>query len=454
MIKQQALTDGSGQRTEAGHFPSYSEYHDSSVEWIGRIPSSWDTTRVKYLADYINGYSFSSDQWERNGRKIVRIQNLTGTDSDYNRYSGQLPSRYLAEPGDLLISWSASLGIHRWNGDEKAWVNQHIYKVIPNRRIINEGFLYWLGTVFMDELEREMHGSAMQHVTRQKFESLEVPLPPKEQQQTIAVFIRRKAAKIDELIDRKQKLLELLEEKRRALITQRVTGGLDEEVPTQQSDLEWYGEVPAHWDLLELKYCADDVQIGPFGSSLKLEDMSDSGEYKVYGQKNVIEDDFEAGEKWVDQDKFDELSGYEVAAGDVLVTMAGTTGMCAEAPEGVEQGVMDSHLLRVRVDSAILNPTFLAYLINDSVPIRSQMRARGRGATMHGLNTSIIESLVLPVPPMKEQVAICSSLKDKVSRNDSLQMAVKEGEALLEELRAALIRNAVTGKIDVESLSW
>ena len=116
------------------------------------------------------------------------------------------------------------------------------------------------------------------------------------------------------------------------------------------SGVEWIGDIPEHWEIKPIRYLLkpgkDGIRIGPFGSSLKSEFISLSG-YKVYGQENIINNDFTLGWRFINEDKFSELSEYEITPGDVLVTMMGTTGKCKIVPPGIEKGIMDSHLIRM-----------------------------------------------------------------------------------------------------------
>ncbi len=133
------------------------------------------------------------------------------------------------------------------------------------------------------------------------------------------------------------------------------------------SGMTCLGEVPEHWEVSALRRklrTYDGIKIGPFGSQLKLEQMSPSG-YKVYGQANVIARDFSRGTKFVDQEKFNELSACEVLPSDLLVTMMGTSGRCAYVPDDASEGIMDSHLLRLRTDSSI-NVRFASRIIDES----------------------------------------------------------------------------------------
>src|SRR5262245_33924433 len=100
---------------------------------IGAVPSGWRQSRVKYLGSYMNGYPFNPNDWGTEGRPILRIQDLSGSNAEPNRFNGEIDSRYLIRRGDILISWSASLGVYRWPGED-AWLNQHIFKVEVDRK--------------------------------------------------------------------------------------------------------------------------------------------------------------------------------------------------------------------------------------------------------------------------------------------------------------------------------
>jgi hypothetical protein len=114
---------------------------------IDAVPSRWTQSRVKYLGAYINGFPFKPEDWGTIGRPILRIQNLSSHDQEPNRYDGEIPGRYLVRSGDILISWSASLGVYRWTGEE-AWLNQHIFKVALDHARVRDDFFVWLAEWF------------------------------------------------------------------------------------------------------------------------------------------------------------------------------------------------------------------------------------------------------------------------------------------------------------------
>jgi type I restriction enzyme S subunit len=213
------------------------------------------------------------------------------------------------------------------------------------------------------------------------------------------------------------------------------------------SRVEWLGKVPSHWEVYSLRRRlfrqAGSIKIGPFGSALKLEFMVQEG-FKVYGQENVILRDFSRGNKYIDQAKFSELAACEIRPRDIVVTMMGSSGHGAIVPDGIERGIMDSHLLRIRLPDADLHPGFLALLIDEAEYVRNQIGAAGKGAIMHGLNSSIIKNIVLAVPPTNEQSRILAFLEREAARIDALVAKKKRLIELLREKRTALVTRAVT----------
>ena len=217
----------------------------------------------------------------------------------------------------------------------------------------------------------------------------------------------------------------------------------------KESGVAWLGQVPAHWEVSTLRRKLrpyDGIKIGPFGSQLKLEQMSASG-FKVYGQANVIARDFARGTKYVDVKKFDELSACKVQPGDLVITMMGTSGRCARVPETADAGIMDSHLLRLRVDATI-DAGFAALVIDKAPYIKEQISAAGKGSIMHGLNSSMVKDLVLACPPLPEQASAVRFI-DHVDRRIRRYIRAKQRLiALLNEQKQATIHSAVTRGLD------
>lgn len=205
--------------------------------------------------------------------------------------------------------------------------------------------------------------------------------------------------------------------------------------------------LPSHWEVKQVRYIlmegAEGIKIGPFGSALKLEDMVDDG-VKVYGQENVIKKDFSLGKRRITDFKYKEMMVYKVAAQDILITMMGTSGKCEIVPSNAENGIIDSHLLRVRVQSEVIVPEFFKMLLDESPEIAHQIKVQGKGSIMHGLNSGIVKSLLLPIPPIAEQNKILSFLSEETAKIDTLIEKQQQLIKLLKEKRQAVISHAVT----------
>jgi type I restriction enzyme S subunit len=170
------------------------------------------------------------------------------------------------------------------------------------------------------------------------------------------------------------------------------------------------------------------IKIGPFGSQLKKEDLSDEG-FKVYGQENVITGDFTSGDRYVNNRKFSALKSCELFPGDLIVSMMGTIGKSAIFPADVPRGIMDSHLLRVQIDNHIADSKFIVKLMASDDIVGRQFTKLSHGSIMSGLSSGIVKKILLPIPPLSAQRRIAEIL-------DATDEAIQKTEALIEKLKA------------------
>ena len=162
--------------------------------------------RLGDIATYINGYPFKPSEWSDVGSPIIRIQDLTGNSYQTNRYNGVYSSKYEINNGDVLISWSASLGVYVWHG-EKALLNQHIFKVVFDKTEISKKFFVYQVENILGKAASEAHGATMKHLTKPVFDALPFYLPPMEEQKKIAAVLD----KVSDLIAKRRRQLDKLD---------------------------------------------------------------------------------------------------------------------------------------------------------------------------------------------------------------------------------------------------
>ena len=217
------------------------------------------------------------------------------------------------------------------------------------------------------------------------------------------------------------------------------------------SGIAWIGEIPTGWDVERVKYViqnnADGIKVGPFGSALTNEVVSsEEGKYKIYGQANLIRKDFNYGDNFVTEENYRRLINYEVLPDDIAVSMMGTIGKCSVVPHGIQPGIMDSHLIKIRL-SKKMSPRFFEY-IYESYVVYEQLVVNSKGSIMNGLNSTIVKSVFLAVPSIDEQTAIADFLDAQCTKIDSVIADIEKQIETLQKYKKSLITETVTKGLD------
>jgi type I restriction enzyme S subunit len=439
----------------------YQSYKPSGVEWIGDIPEHWKKCRLKNVSKSVNGYSFKSDDFDREfDIPVIRIGDV-GDKIDFEDCI-KVKSDFLTDKKDFIVFRNDILiGLTggtigksgRYNYDTPSLLNQRVGLLRNNKDLLN-GLLYHYvkSEVFIRYIFFDCYGGGQDNISMNDILKMVLPLPPLKEQHQIVQFLDSKTELIDRLILTKERKITLLKEQRTSLINQVVTKGLNPNVKMKDSGVEWIGEIPGGWNVKRVKYLLKElegIKIGPFGSSLKLDTLSESG-IKVYGQGNVIKDDFSLGERYIPLNRFEsDFSQYEISEGDVLVTMMGTTGKCKVFSKDFERGILDSHLLRLRFDKTKFNSQLFSVILEQSNYLYNQIKLMSKGSIMEGLNSSIVKELFIFTPSIEEQSEILKYLNSKTKEIDDLVQLEQKKIDLLKEYRQSLISEVITGKIKV-----
>jgi type I restriction enzyme S subunit len=211
---------------------------DPQFSAVSKLPPSWKVSTVGEIGSYMNGYAFKSEQWSKAGDPIIRIQNLNDHKKPFNYFSGDADNKYRVKNGDILISWSASLGTYRWDRGN-AWLNQHIFKALPNAEKVSDEFFYWIMLHAIEEIAGAAQGSTMKHVTGKEFRAFNVLLPPADEQAKISQVL----AAVQRAIEAQEKIIQTTTELRTNLMQKLFAEGLHGE-PQKETKR---GPVPERW---------------------------------------------------------------------------------------------------------------------------------------------------------------------------------------------------------------
>ena len=364
------------------------------------------------IATYINGYAFKPQDWSDEGIPIIRIQDLTGNSYQANRYNGEYASKYEVNDGDVLISWSASLGVYIWHG-EKAVLNQHIFKVVFDKERISKDFFVHQVGLILENAASDAHGATMKHLTKPVFDALPFYLPPYEKQCEIAEVLD----KVTSLISlRKQQLAKL-----------------DELVKARF--VEMFGDEQA-FNKEPLSQNVEEMFIGPFGSSLKNENFvsKENGYCMVYEQKHAIRKTMDVETRYIDKPKYEELKRFSIHGGDIIVSCRGTIGETYIVPLNAPLGIMHPSIMKIRVKDSIYNRVFFDFLLQEKLK-QHEAQANGSGVKM-AVTASALgkEEFIVPSIPFQNQFAAF------VERVDQQKQTVQQSLEKLELMKKALMQ--------------
>ena len=432
-------------------YPRYPKYRESGVEWLGDVPEGWGVVRTRWLFSIKKnisgelGYDILSVTQQ--GIRIKDIEGNNGQFSmDYAKYQIVDVGDFVMNHMDLLTGY---VDISKFLG-----VTSPDYRVFTIRKPTDCHYKYFLYVFQMGYKNKIFYafGQGSSHLGRwrlpaEQFNNLSLPFPPLSEQKTIATFLDAETARMDTLITEYETLIDLLKEKRQALINQAVTKGINPGVPMKDSGVEWLGDVPEHWSVRRLRFIAnlnpsksecsnigEDEEV----SFLPMEAIGDDGSLNLEHVKPINEVN----------------SGYTYFRnGDV--TIAKITP-CFENGKGAVMSGLKGHigfgtteLIVVRPEQNISISEYI-HLIFVSAYFRKLGESWMYGAGgQKRVPDEFVRNFKIGVPPVDEQRTIVALLDTETSRMDILVQEAENGINLLRERRMTLISDAVTGKIDV-----
>ncbi len=432
-------------------FPTYPEYEDSGITWVGAMPSHWQVRRLKFLFDLMKRPPLTNDEVVtafRDGVVTLRINRRADGYTNSLQEIGYQGVR----AGDLVIhamdAFAGAVGVSDSDGkstpvysvcrakpDSHAWYYGRLL-----RHMALSGFIASLSKGIR-ERSTEFRWAEAGNVV--------LPVPPLSEQQAIASFLDREVGKIDALVVEQEKLIDLLKEKRQAVVSHAVTKGLDSNVPMKDSGVEWLGEVPEHWQIVPLKRIA---RIGN-GSTPRRDELRywDEGTYPWLNSSVVNEDEVTSSVNFVTEAALAECSLPRIKPPAVLVGITGEGRTRGMATTLSFEATINQHVAYVKPLDARADIGYLRHFF-DMAYDRLRYESEGAGSTKGAITCEQLGQTKIPLPPLCEQLSISEALTEGLKSISSLASEAHNAIELLKERRTAVISAAVTGKIDVRGV--
>jgi len=464
----------------------------------------WIEVELDEVAKYLNGRAFKPIEWEKNGLPIIRIQNLNKPRAPYN-YSNQIfENKYLVKKNDLLFAWSASLGAYIWKGDD-AWLNQHIFKVVECKNVIEKIFLYYFFCKITAELYAKAHGSGMVHVTKKKFVETKIYLPSLPEQRAIVTKIEHLFSALDKGISDLKKAQAQLKIYRQAVLKKAFEGELTKAWREQQIDLptadelltqikiereqhyqqklaDWqnaleaweakgkegkkpkkpgkrkeleplnreetkdFFSIPKKWKFEKLGTITLKISDGPFGSNLKTADYATSG-IRVIRLENIGNlEFFDSKYTFVSKEKYETIKRHSVFPNDVIFSsfIANQINVVS-IPEHVKLAINKADCFCVRFGK-MFNFKYAEYFLSTRYTY-NQLINLVHGATRPRINTTQLKEVIIPVCSLQEQHQIIQEIESRLSVCDKAEESIVFSLKKAEALRQSILKKAFEGKL-------
>ena len=366
------------------------------------------------IATYINGYAFKPEDRGETGLPIVRIQDLTGNAYDVGFYDGEYPPKIEINTGDVLISWSASLGVYVWNRG-KALLNQHIFKVVFDKKEIDKEYFVYAVRRKLSELAGKTHGATMKHIVKKDFDNTLIAYPTIGKQTEIAEKLNR----ITRIIEHRKKEMLLMDDLIRARF------------------VEMFGDPatnPMKWERMSFREASVQLSDGPFGSNLKSEHYSDTG-IRVIRLGNIGVGKFlDSDKSFISEEHYEKIKKYTCRAGEIVIGTLGEPNFRAcLIPEYVDIAVNKADCVHYVPKPDLLNNQFVCQYIN--CPETLQLVGRMiHGQTRARVSSGQIANMPIFVPPIELQNQYADFVKQVDKSKVKVQKALDETQKLFDSL--------------------
>ncbi len=422
-------------------FPKYPKYKDSGVEWLGDVPDHWEMLRLKFLSDIQTGDKDTVDAEDEGeypffvrSQTVERISTFT------------FDCEAILTAGDG-VGVGKVFHYHRGPFD----FHQRVYMMNHFHGIDGRFLFHYLRENFYKVALEGGAKSTVDSIRRPMLTDFPVVVPTVEEQSRIVTLVDAETSKIDALIAEQRRLIELLKEKRQAVISHAVTKGLNPDAPMKASGIEWLGDVPEHWSVFPLHRIVQQRRPITYG-------IVQPGEPDESGRFMIRNQDFTSG--WANPDSLFRVSNsieepYQRARmkpNDLIMTIVGAVGSVGIIPAWLDGANTTQNLARIAIDETKASPFYVAALLQGPVGSRN-VEFYSKGSVQAALNLGHVRRFWVTVPPLNEQTQIVEHINGHTAGLDALTAEATRAIDLLQERRTALISAAVTGKIDVREFA-
>jgi type I restriction enzyme S subunit len=442
-------------------FPRYPSYKPSGVEWLGEVPAHWALPKLKSIAEFSGGGTPSRDNlayWNGDipwvSPKDMKSERIVGAEESITEEGLSSSASILLPPGRVLMVVRSGILKHTIPvaiNDTAVALNQDMKALtFDPTKCSNRFFFRWVqGHNEQLLLAWAKQGATVESIEHTYLADTVIPLPDVAEQTRIAEFLDRETAKIDGLVAEQRRLMELLKEKRQAVISHAVTRGLNPKAPLKPSGIEWLGDVPAHWDVRRVSSVSTKITNGYVGPTRDI--LTDNGirylqSLHIKNNQIRFDEPYFVSEEWSNRH-----SKSILEAGDVLVVQTGDIGQVTVVTE--EFAGCNCHaLIIVAPVRSIIDGSWISWVLNSDYGLHSLLSIQ-TGALHPHLNCGEVKDVAIPLPSLPEQRKIVSHILEEVHAFDTLTAEAQRAIDLLQERRTALISAAVTGQIDVRGLA-
>ena len=362
------------------------------------------------IATYINGYAFKPEQRGSEGLPIIRIQDLTGNAYDLGYYNGDYPKKIELNDGDVLISWSASLGVYLWNRG-KALLNQHIFKVVFDKVEIDKFYFMYAVEYNLDKMSLKTHGATMKHITKKDFDNVVIPYPDLDYQKDISYRL----TSLKRIIEKYQEQLDLLDE----LIKARFVEMFGDPIENQKD-----------WEVVKIRDIVTDVRYGTSKPAVE------GGRYPYLRMNNLtVDGDLDLNDlKYIDIPD-NEIEKCVVRKGDILFNRTNSIDLIGKTAvfNLLDDMVIAGYIIRIRLNNQILPDVFSQYMNLEAM--KKVLRGMAKGAVNQAnINAQELQSIKVYIPNMELQKQYVE-FKEEIDKSRSrIQKSLETSQELFDSL--------------------